>query len=70
MLQITFVNDGTGTEGFGNYNYTVNVNKEQIAHSYIEGHFRANGWEELVHCLSADLMYDDLVKNSREFEEE
>ena len=34
MLQITFVNDGTGTEGFGNYNYTVNVNKEQIVHSY------------------------------------
>ncbi len=41
-------NDGTGTDDSANYNVTVRVNERVIATRRVEGHNRADGWEELV----------------------
>jgi hypothetical protein len=48
MLIITFHNDGSGTEEIANYDVKVFVNRQEIAKVRINGHRRADGWEELV----------------------
>lgn len=48
MLIIHIHNDGTGDIDTGNYEYSVYINRTPIAHGYIEGHSRADGWEPLA----------------------
>jgi hypothetical protein len=48
MLIITFHNDRSGTKAIANYNVRVLVNQQEIATARINGHRRADGWEELV----------------------
>ncbi len=58
MLRITFINDGTGSEEVGNYDYIVSVNLYQIARGRVEGHIRADGWEGLIKLFD-DIISDD-----------
>lgn len=53
MLVITIHNDGTGTDESSNYNCKIMITPtaatlRTIAESRVEGHRRADGWEELV----------------------
>ena len=48
MLKIVFVNDGTGDEVVGNYDYRVFVNETLIADGRVEGHIRQTGWRGLI----------------------
>ena len=52
MLEIKLVNDGTGDEIAGNYDYYVYVNEKLIARGRVENHNRLSGWEGLVSCLA------------------
>lgn len=51
MLQITFINDGTGNREIGNYDYTVTINNREIAKGRVEGHYRYYGWMALIQDL-------------------
>ena len=51
MLLVTFHNDGTGSEVWGNYNVVVYLNQKTLWTGRIEGHHRAEGWQELVNRL-------------------
>lgn len=55
MLVIKFVNDGTGDELEGNYDYKVQINNRTIAEGRIESHNRLTGWQGLVSCLAKSL---------------
>lgn len=54
MLTIEIINDGTGTNAEGNYNYRVLVNGEVIDEGRVEGHTRAAGWAVLAGKVAAD----------------
>jgi hypothetical protein len=58
MLTIEIVNDGTGDEVVGNYNYKVFINKEKIDSGRIEWHNRLSGWRGLISCL-AEVVFPD-----------
>ena len=55
MLTIKILNDGTGDEAVGNYDYQVWVNAETIAKGRVEGHKRLTGWQGLVQDLAKRL---------------
>jgi len=55
MLSIVFINDRTGSERIGNYDYSVYVNKRKIAKGRVTGHFRPDGWKQLVCDLQQQL---------------
>ncbi len=63
MLTLYIFNDTTGNEDIGNYNYLVTVNSNMIASGHIDGHYRKNGWKELVNKIITD-------KNMKEGDEE
>ena len=50
-LWIKIINDGTGSEKVGFYNYTVGVNEEVIEEGRIEWFPRKDGWLSLVQRL-------------------
>lgn len=52
MLTIKIVNDETGTNEIGNYDYVVKVNFREIARGKVHGHNRVNGWQELIKIIS------------------
>ena len=52
MLNIKIVNDRTGDDIVGNYNYFVYINNKCIHIGRIENHNRISGWQGLVSCLS------------------
>jgi hypothetical protein len=54
MLTVEIINDGTGTNTEGNYDYRVLVNGKTIAEGRVEGHARIGGWAELLKKVSAD----------------
>jgi hypothetical protein len=51
MLIIKFVNDLTGDEVTGNYDWVVIVNGMVVEKGKIEGHHRPEGWRELIRRL-------------------
>jgi len=55
MLIIAFHNDGTGGEGMGNYNITVQINHKVIHSDRIENHDRSSGWEGLIQKYAKQL---------------
>lgn len=59
MLQITFVNDGTGDLIEGNYDVVVSVNGEAIYKCRVENHNRLSGWPGLVSCLAKQVFQED-----------
>ena len=48
MLIITFLNDGTGDEIEGNYQWKVLMNRQVLAEGVIKSHNRISGWVGLV----------------------
>ena len=48
MLTIRFLNDGTGDEIEGNYQWGVWINEYLLAKGELTGHDRAKGWQGLV----------------------
>lgn len=50
-LSIVLTNDGTGKNGFANYDVVVRVNGRIIAVKKVSGHKRSDGWEVLVKKL-------------------
>lgn len=50
-LIVTFQNDGTGPDDAANYKVEVLVNSRVIHRTRIEGHNRADEWQELVRRL-------------------
>lgn len=53
MLEIIFVNDGTGGMLVGNYDVVVKINGEIIGNYRVENHNRLSGWEGLVHYFGS-----------------
>jgi hypothetical protein len=54
MLRIEIINDGTGDEKVGFYEYAVFINNDCIAEGGIDFHLRANGWISLVDKVVRD----------------
>jgi len=48
MLIISIQNDANGTDHSANYDFSVNINRDTIAHGRIEAFDRDLGWKELV----------------------
>jgi hypothetical protein len=65
MLQITFLNDGTGDEVVGNYHWKVMINDTVLAKGVLKDHNRLTGWEGLVHCFSSLLLNKKIKKHIR-----
>lgn len=55
MLQITFINDGTGTNEDANYSCVIAVNNRPIAYVELRGHNRDKGWRDLVKMLCEEI---------------
>ena len=55
MLVVKIVNDNTGTEEIGNYNYQVFVNMTPIAGGRVEGHSRRLSAEWLINQVASDM---------------
>lgn len=51
MLLVKIVNDGTGTDKIGNYDWEVYINERMIASGRVEGHPRGDGWYGLLSRL-------------------
>jgi hypothetical protein len=58
MLTIVFINDSTGDEKIGNYNWGVFINKTLLAKGELKGHNRLTGWEGLVKQFSKDISFN------------
>jgi len=52
VLTIKIINDGTGTQESANYDYFVYVNGWKIASGHVNGHNRADGWQELLRMIA------------------
>lgn len=57
MLQVKIVNDGTGNEKVGNYDYVVSVNSNIIAQGRLENFERKKGWESLLLVIAGKELY-------------
>ena len=71
VLIITIHNDGTGTEEVGNYDYKVIINDKVIKEGKIEGHYREDGWRDLVmQVASYDFSKGKIGRKYREVKHE
>ena len=52
MLIIKIKNDGTGDVVKGNYDWEVWVNPNIIDAGRVEGHYRKDGWEQLLRRIA------------------
>lgn len=59
MLEIIIVNDGTGKDGRGNYDYIVSVNGDPIATGHHRNHRRDKAWYHLVGAICDDLRIEE-----------
>jgi hypothetical protein len=57
MLTIEIINDGTGDEKHGNYDYRVLVNGQEIDRGRVTEHYRPAGWQRLVLALAQQAEY-------------
>ena len=53
MLTIRIHNDGTGDVVKGNYDWEVWVNQDKIDAGRVEGHYRKDGWEQLLRRIAS-----------------
>jgi len=53
MLIIKIKNDETGDVVKGNYDWEVWVNQNIIDAGRVEGHFRSDGWEQLLRRIAS-----------------
>ena len=73
MLIIKIKNDGTGDVVKGNYDWEVWVNQDVIDAGRVEGHFRSDGWEQLLRriaSVSEDAKYNALYLLTTEMKED
>jgi hypothetical protein len=62
MLKLVFVNDGTGTEEVGNYDFKVYINEEEIKSGRVESHVRKDGWHSLVIEAAVQSKVNDMIE--------
>lgn len=62
MLLVKIVNDGTGTEQIGNYDWSVYVNRFLIAEGRVMGHPRGDGWHGLLSRLIRSYIKQVMLK--------
>jgi len=70
MLIIKIKNDGTGDVVKGNYDWEVWVNPNIIDAGRVEGHYRKDGWEQLLRRIagvSEDAKYNAFYLLADEF---
>ena len=73
MLTIRIHNDGTGDVVKGNYDWEVWVNQNIIDAGRVEGHFRSDGWEQLLRriaSVSEDAKYNAFYLLTTEMKED
>lgn len=52
MLEIKIINDETGNEITGNYDYYILINGNQVYQGRIEYHDRRTGWDGVIRMLA------------------
>jgi hypothetical protein len=65
MLAVIFVNDGTGGELFGSYDWKVLINQTVLAKGRLDGHNRSLGWRGLVKHFAGQECGEKEVKHMR-----
>jgi len=73
MLTIRIHNDGTGDVVKGNYDWEVWVTQDKIDAGRVEGHYRKDGWEQLLRRIasaSEDAKYNAFYLLTTEMKED
>lgn len=58
MLRIEIINDDSGDDLVGNYDYCIYINSQLISKGRIEEHLRTSGWQGLLSCLDKKINKD------------
>ena len=66
MLIIKLHNITGNTTGIADYTYGVFVNDRRIANGRIEGHRRADGWQQLVAMMLEDAEHQTIRRHLKE----
>ena len=59
MLTVEILNDSTGNETWGNYDYKVMVNRKVIEVGRVEKYKRACGWRGILRRVVQDRLKDN-----------